>query len=277
MPDIGYFHPIVVHFIIALGVIGVLFRLVAFTGKLRWAGPAATTLLLMAAVAGVIAAQTGHEAHEKVEEIPGIRPAMHEHEEAGEWARNVFILVGLLELAALLLRNKQKLATGALAGSAVVGLAGVAALVKAGDLGGDLVYEYAGGPGVRSGNPADVRRLLIAGLYNQAEVARDSSRFDESARLIDELTRQAPDDPNVKLLGAESLLKDKKDPAAAIAALQAMPAPKDNRFFEVQKGMLLSDAFVAAGEKDSARAVLTALQAKFPSFPWLKDALAKLQ
>jgi predicted Zn-dependent protease len=108
-------------------------------------------------------------------------------------------------------------------------------------------------------------------------IARDSSRFDESARLIDELIRQAPDDPGVKLLGAESLLKDKKDPAAAIAALEAMPPQKESRFFEVQKGMMLSDAFVAAGQKDSAKALLTALQAKYPQFPWIKDALAKVQ
>ncbi len=277
MPELGSLHPIIVHFVIALGIFGVLFRLASFTGKLSWTGPAAAALLFIAAVAGVIAAQSGHEAHEKSEDIPGIRSAMHEHEEAGEWARNVFVLVGVLELAGLLLRRKEKLARAALIGSALAGVAGVGALFKAGDRGGDLVYEYAAGIGTRSGDPADVRRLLIAGLFNQARAARDSGKFEESARLTDELARQAPDDPNVKLLGAESLLKDKKDPAAAIAALNAMPAPKEGRFFEVQKGLLMSDALVAAGQKDSARALLTALQAKYPMLPWLKDALAKLQ
>lgn len=277
MPEIGPFHPQLVHFVVALGIIGVAFRLVSLSGKLTWTGPAAAALLLMAAVASVIAAEAGDQAHELAEQIPGVRPAMHDHEEAGEWARNILVLVGLLEVGAFVLQKKEKLAKGLLVGSAVVGLAGVGALYRAGDFGGKLVYSYAGGVGTRTNDVGDVRRLLIAGLYHEARVARDSSRFEEAARLTDELARQAPDDPNVKLLGAESLLKDKKDPAAAIAALQAMPAPANSRFFEVQKGMLLSDAYVAAGQKDSARAVLTALQAKYPMFSWLKDALAKVQ
>jgi uncharacterized membrane protein len=277
MPELGVFHPQIVHFVVALGIIGVLFRLVSLTGRLTWTGPAATALLLMAAVASVVAAQSGHEAHEVPESIPGIRPAVHEHEEAGEWARNIFVLIGLLEIGGLLFRNREKVAKGVMIGSALAGLAGVGALYKAGDRGGELVYSYAGGVGTRSGDPADVRHLLIAGLYNQAKIARDSGQLEESARLTDELARQAPDDPNVKLLGAASLLKDRKDPQAALAALAAIPIPQDNRFFEVQKTMLTGEVLIAAGQKDSARALLTALVAKYPMIPWLKGEIAKIQ
>jgi len=124
---------------------------------------------------------------------------------------------------------------------------------------------------------ADVRRLLIAGLYHQARIARDSSRFEESARLTEELTRQAPDDPHVKLLGAESLLRDRKDPNAALAAIAAIPVPPDSRFFAVEKDLLASEALAAAGQKDSARALLNALAQKFPNSRWIKDAIAKVQ
>lgn len=277
MPDIGAFHPQLVHFVIALGIIGVAFRVVSLTGRVAWTGPAAAVLLLMAAGASVIAAEAGDQAHELAEQIPGVRPAMHDHEEAGEWARNILVLVGLLEVGAIALRKKEKLAKGLLVGSALVGLAGVGALYRAGDFGGKLVYSYAGGVGTRAGDAGDVHRLLIAGLFHQARVARDSSRFDESARLTEELVRQAPDDPNVRLLGAESLLRDRKDPNAALAAIAAIPVPPDSRFFAVEKDLLASEALAAAGQKDSARALLNALAQKFPNSRWIKDAIAKVQ
>jgi hypothetical protein len=234
-------------------------------------------LLIMAAVASYVAAEAGHQAHELAEQIPGARPAVQEHEEAGEWARNIFVFIGLLEVGAFFLRKKEKVAKGLLIGSAVVGLAGIAALVRAGDFGGDLVYSYAGGVGTRSGDPADVRRLLIAGLFHEARLARDAGRLDESARLTDELLRQAPDDPSVKMLSAESQLKDKKDPTAALATLAAIEVPPQGRFVEMQKTMLTSEALAAAGQKDSARALLNALAQKYPDSRWIKDALTRVQ
>lgn len=277
MPEIGALHPQLVHFVIAFGIIGVAFRVVSLSGRVAWTGPAAAVLLLIAAGASVLAAEAGDQAHELAEQIPGVRPAMHDHEEAGEWARNILVLVGLLEIGAFALRQKEKLAKGLLVGSAIAGLAGVGALYRAGDFGGKLVYSYAGGVGTRTGDVGDVHRLLIAGLFHQARVARDSSRFDESARLTEELVRQAPDDPNVKLLGAESLLRDKKDPNAALAAIATIPVPPDSRFFALQKDLLASEALAAAGQKDSARALLNALAQKFPDSRWIKDAIAKVQ
>ena len=275
MPDIGLFHPQLVHFVVALGIVGVLFRLVSLTGRLSWTGPAAAALLVMAAVASYVAAEAGHQAHELAEQIPGVRPAVQEHEEAGEWARNVFVLIGLLEVGAFALRKKEKVAKVLLIGSGLVGLAGIAALYKAGDRGGDLVYSYAGGVGTRSGDPADVRRLLIAGLFHEARIARDSSRFEESARLTDEISRQAPEDPSVRMLVAASQLRDKKDPAAALATLATIQAPPDSRFFEIQKTLLISEALTAAGQKDSARVLLDALAKKYPQSRWIQDAAMK--
>ncbi len=277
MPDIGIFHPQLVHFVVALGIIGVVFRLVSLTRRLAWTGPAAAALIIMTAVASVIAAESGHAAHQIPERIPGVREAVEEHEEAGEWARNIFVAMGLLEVGALLLRGNQRVAPKLLLVSALTGLGGVGALYKAGDRGGDLVYSYAGGIGTRSGDPADVRRLLIAGLYNQAQLARDSGNLEESARLTDELGRQAPNDPSVRLLAAESLLRDRKDPTGALAALGTIQVPPESRFFAVQKDLLASEALSAAGMKDSARALLNALQQKYPDSRWVKDAIAKVQ
>ena len=277
MPDIASLHPIIVHFVVALGIVGVLLRLVSLTGRLSWSGPAAALLLLGTAVASVLAAQSGKEAHGVAERIPGAREAVQEHEEAGELTRDLFLVVGALELAALVLRSRAGVAKGLLVASGLTGIGAAVELYEAGEHGGELVYAYAGGVGTRSGDTTDVRRLLIAGLYQQARAARQAGRLDESARLTEELGRQAPDNPSVKLLLAESLLKDRKDPAAALAAVAAIPAAPDDRFLSIRKGMLASDAWVAAGQMDSARAVLTDLAQRFPQARLVTEALKKLE
>lgn len=277
MPDIGAFHPIIVHFVLALGIVGVLLRLVSLTGKLSWTGPAAALLLISASVAAVFAAQSGKDAHGLAERIPGARPAVQEHEETGELTRNLFLVVGVLELAALLFRSRVSAAKGLLFASGLVGIGAALELYEAGEHGGELVYSYAGGVGTRTGDPEDVQRLLVAGLYHQARTSREAGRLEESARLIDELSRQSPDDPAVKLLVAESLLKDRNDPTAALAAVAAIEAPPEDRFVTIRKGMLASEAWVAAGQKDSAKAILSDLAQRFPQARFVLDALKKLE
>lgn len=276
MPSLASLHPIIVHFVVALGIFGVLFRLVSLIGKLSWTGPAASALILCAAVAAIFAANSGHDAHGLAERIPGVREAVQQHEDAGEWTRNLFVALGLVELAILVLRNKAGLAKGLAVVSAVLGLVTFASLLKTADYGGDLVYSYAGGVGTRTGDSTDVRRLLIAGLYHQARIARGEGQLEESARLTDELVKQSPDDPSVKLLAAESILKDRKDPAGALAAIRAIQVAPDDRL-NIRMGMLASDAYVAAGQKDSAKAVLTDLSQRFPQARFLADALKKLE
>lgn len=276
MPDIGVFHPQIVHFVVALGIMGVVFRLVSITGLLPWTRQAATVLLLVAAVSAVAAAKSGDQAHGMVERIPGARDAVHEHEEAGEWARNIFIVIGLLEVAGVALRRKAVAAKWLLVASGIVGIAGVAALYEAGEHGGELVYGYAGGIGTRSGKPEDVRRLLVAGLYHEARVAREGGRKEDAARLTDELARQVPDDPGVALLRIESQIQDRNDAQGALAALAVFPVPADDPRLAIRVGMLRADAYVAAGHADSARSALTALAQQYPDSRWVQDALAKL-
>jgi uncharacterized membrane protein len=277
MPDIARFHPIIVHFVVALGLIGVFLRLVSLSGKLSWTGPAAALLLIGAATGSVVAAESGHQAHGLAERIPGVRDAVVEHEEAGELTRNFFVVVGILELAALAFRSKTGLAKGLLVASGLIGIGAALELYEAAEHGGELVYTYAGGVGTRTGDTTDVRRLLIAGLYHQARLAREAGRLEESGRLIEELGRQAPGDPTVQLLTAESLLKDRNDPAATLAALATIQAPTEDRFFSVRKGVLAADAWIAQGQKDSARAILTDLSQRYPQARMVTEALKKLE
>src|SRR5690349_17705364 len=133
----------VVHFVIGNLIVGVVFRVVALTGRMKWTGPAATVVLVVGGCAACVAAKSGTAAHGPGERMPGAREAVQEHEEWGERTRNVFVGVAVLELAALALSAGAARTVRAV--SALAGLAGVVVLYEAAEHGGDLVYSYAGG------------------------------------------------------------------------------------------------------------------------------------
>src|SRR5258707_10596975 len=172
MPNLAAFHQQIVHFAIVLLVVGVLFRWISLTGRAAFTGPAAAVLLLAGTLAAVLAVQSGTDAHGPVERVPGARTAVQEHEEAGHWARNVFLVIAVLEIGALVFtRRSARVAQGLTWASALVGLAGLGAIYKAVDRGGDLVYSYAGGVRILPRESTAVSRLPIAGLYDPAQTA----------------------------------------------------------------------------------------------------------
>ncbi len=280
MPNIASFHPQIVHFIVVLGFVGVGLRLLSLVLKVEWIKPAATLALLAAAVSGVLAARSGDQAHGPAERVPGARAAVEEHEELGERARNLFLLVAGFEILALAMRKKEKVRRLALIGSAAAGVVAAFFLFEAAEHGGELVYSYAGGVGTRSGNPEDVTRLLVAGLYHGARTERDAGDTAAAARLTEELARQMPGDLNVAFLLARSLLIDRHDPAASMALLDGLTIPADNPRLVLQVGVLRSDAYLAMGHPDSARAVLQDIAQQFPENPQVQrvtsEAIGKL-
>lgn len=278
MPDIGSLHPQVVHFVIALLIVGVLARVAslfpAVARRFAFVGAMAATLIFLGTAASVVAVKSGLEAHELAESIPGVRPAVSVHEEYGERTRNVFLLVSLLEIGILVFAARNAGVTRGLRGlSALVGLGGLVLLFEAGDHGGDLVYSYAGGVGVRSGDSADVRRLLVAGLYNNAELDRRSGRPEAAAARIDELQKMMPGDTGVRLLRIRSLVEDRKEPRQALAALDSLAVTASNRRVYFQKTILQAEALDLAGMRDSARTLLTALRKDVPQASRRIDAM----
>lgn len=274
-PNLAAFHPQVVHFVIGILIVGVAFRIVALTGRLKWTGPAATTLLVIGGVAAYVAAKSGTAAHGPVERIPGAREAVQEHEEWGERTRNVFVGVALLELVALALSGGAAKTVRAV--SALAGLAGVGVLYETAEHGGELVYAYAGGVGIRSGDPEDVGRLLTAGLYNEAQVARKAGKGDDANRLIQMLVERNPTDATTRLMWAESQLVDKKNPQGALAALDSVSVRPDDARLRPRRDMLAADALREAGRTDSAKALLQALATQFPQNPRIKAKLDSLK
>ena len=269
-------HPQIVHFVIALLFAGVLFRCIAVTGRAAFTGPAAAVLLLVGTLGAVLAVKSGTDAHGPVERVPGARAAVMEHEEWGERTRNIFLVVAALEIAALI-PAVQRWRKGVHVASAVVGLAGAFSLYEAGEHGGELVYAYAGGVGIRSGNPDDVGRLLVAGLYHQAMLDRKAGKTAEAAQLIGQLTQRLPDDTSARLLAIESLVMDKQDGRAALGALASFPAVPGSRFLRFRVGILRADAFVAAGMPDSAKATLEAMSREFANNRAVEERQEKLK
>ena len=268
-------HPLVVHFTIVLAIVGVGFRLVSLLGRPAFAGPAATTLLLLAAPAAYVSMQSGTAAHGPVERAPGARPPVMEHEEWGERAGNIILGLGVIELAGLVLRRWPKVKI-VHAVSAIVGLAAVGAVYEAAEHGGDLVYNYAGGVGLRSGDPKDVERLLLMGLYQQAMADRKAGRAEQAAELIAAASKRFPSDPEVQMLVGESMLVDQKNPQGAIGALTSVKVPADNRFMKFRLATLQADAYEAAGQKDKAIEALQPVLKQFPN-PRLQQRIDKLK
>jgi uncharacterized membrane protein len=277
VPDIGVFHPQVVHFVIALLFVGVACRIIAFSGKPKFLNSAATLLILLGTAASVVAVKSGEDAHGPAERIPGAREAVLDHEEWGERTRNVFLAVAALEIITLLLMKREGAARVFRWGSAAIGLVGAFLLYEAAEHGGEIVYSYAGGVGTRSGEAEDVERLLIAGLHQKATLEREAGNKEEAARLIEEMARQRPTDIEIQLTYASSLLTDRGDPSASMGRLQAIRIPEGNETLDVRHGMIMADVYQALNQPDSARLFLEALAQRYPESPRLRTRLDRMR
>ena len=280
MPNLGSYHPQIVHFVVALLTVGVVLRVLSVIGRPKFIDPAAAMLIFLGTGAAVLAVQSGSDAHGPVERIPGARALVLEHERAGERARNVFLGVAALEVLVVALTWKHvrmRYLRAAQIVSAVFGLYGVLELVHAAGHGGELVYDYAGGPGLRPSDPRGVERLLLAGLYHQSQADRRAGRSDASAALIDEMARRFPGDTTVRFLRVESLLLDRKAYAGALAAVDSIHVPPADARLRSRHAMLKADIFLAMGKPDSARAVLAPVIAAFPDDTRLKARLDSIR
>ncbi len=280
MPNLAANHPQIVHFAIAACLLGVAFRLVSITGRLTFTKHAATVLILIGAAAAWLGKRSGTDAHGPVERIPGVRTAVQEHEELGEDTATLFLIVGGIEIAALGLgawTAGARYGKWAYVASAVVGVYASTVLYEAAEHGGALVYSYGGGPGLRTGKPEDVERLLIAGLYNKAALDRRTGNGAEAAKLFAELAARMPADTTAQFLKVESLLLDLKDAKAALAAAREVGVDEKNPRFVTRKASLMADAFVALGQPDSARAVLQPVVTAFPQNMRLKAKLDSIR
>ena len=302
MPDIGKLHPQVVHFVVASLFIGLPLYLLAFIPRLRVLRLTAIILLVIGVGASWAALESGDQAHRAVETIPGTRAAVDEHEEWADRTSTLFsILLGLQVLALLIGRVAEKraaasveietdpydpdalppghaLRTAAKSLTLIVAVAwagGLGVLYETAEHGGEIVYGHAGGVGTRSGDPEDVQHLLIAGLYNESVLDRQAGQFEDAARLVDEMMRRYPDDPQVRLLLAQSMIEDRKDGRGALRALASLQAQTAGPT-SVRQALLRSDAYRLLELPDSARDVLSAIPERQRTNPEVARRLKQL-
>lgn len=277
MPSLAAIHPQVVHFVVALIIVGVFFRLLSTVVRMPWLSPAALALVTLGTLASVVAVRSGADAHGPVERVPGARAAVVEHEEWGERARNAFLLLLVVEaVAATLTARKVGAARTAQLVAAVAGLAAVGVLYRAADLGGRLVYGYAGGVAVNTGDPDDVGRLLIAAAHQQANLDRQSGKPGDAAAIIDVVADRFPAHLELQLARVDSIINDRKAPAAALARLDALQVPTEDTRLRVRAGLLRSGALAASGDLTAARQVLETLKSEFPSNTQIQRRLAEI-
>ncbi len=131
-------HPALVHFPIALGVVGALFAVVYLTFRkewLRWFAPMLLTIALLGAVAAYFSGQSAGDRAEKAH-VP--EAAVDEHEESSLWVLGLLGLSSLLAWATHAKRRGEWLA-------ALIAVMAAAAVVRTGHLGGKLVFIHGAG------------------------------------------------------------------------------------------------------------------------------------
>ena len=129
---------------------------------------------------------------------------------------------------------------------------------------------------MRSGDPQDVARLLLAGLYQQSDLDLRAGRSSEAADLTELAAKRFPNDPEVQMLAAESLLRDRNDPASALATLERVGVENQDRRLRLRRGMTMADAFERLGDKQRSHATLEGLHAEFPDSDRVRRRLAAL-
>lgn len=269
MSSVAALHPQVVHFVVALIVVAVGLRFAAlWRPAMAWLGPAAATLVGLGTLAALVAVWTGGAARGPVEAVPGVYEAVERHAQWGERARNILLVLVAAEVAAAVLaaRRHARARTAAVV-SAAVGAIALLVLVRAGDLGGQLVYGYGGGVGIRSGDPADVQRAFITAAYQQALQDRAGGRPLDAARTMEVAAVRFPDHVELQLAQIESMIVDRAEPQAALNRLTALGVPGAEPRLRIRAGLLRAQALQAMGDLSAAGQVLETLRTEFPADP----------
>ncbi|MGA7837529.1 MAG: DUF2231 domain-containing protein [Ignavibacteriaceae bacterium] len=142
MFDTSHLHPMIIHFPIALLMIGFLADLTGVVLKKEFFTTAGFYLLIFGTI-GVIAAYiSGNFAGEGIEEAGSLKQALENHEHAAQLSLWLMVATAVVRIAIV----TAKKYTGIFKYAALVlFLAGVLSIVRTGYYGGELVYKHAAG------------------------------------------------------------------------------------------------------------------------------------
>lgn len=142
-------HPAIVHFPIALLLVGTPLSLLAVISR-RWAIPSALILVLGAAGA-FLAVETGEREEHRLPKTTGeLHELFEKHEHAGKSARNFAFVAATLAVLSVAVARWRMLARILTAATAIVALMTSWHVAQAGHYGGALVYDHGLGVGKNS-------------------------------------------------------------------------------------------------------------------------------
>lgn len=149
-------HPAVVHFPVALLLVGALVSVAAVFVR-RWHLPLFAAMLLSAGAAGAVAAvATGEAEEERVQHaVPSAEPLLEEHSQRGERARNFGVGAAALSIVAAIVASGPWLGRTLSIFTALSACAAAYCVVQAGHFGGELVYRHGAGVEAKSGQTQD--------------------------------------------------------------------------------------------------------------------------
>ena len=142
MFDTSHLHPMIVHFPIALLIVGFLAEVVGLVLKKEFFTKAAFYLLVMGTLGVVAAYISGDIAGDGVSETGQLKNALETHEHAAELTLWLMVGAAVVRIALVWLKKFD----GVLKYFAfVLFLAGVLSVARTGFYGGELVYKHAAG------------------------------------------------------------------------------------------------------------------------------------
>ncbi|MFA3783309.1 DUF2231 domain-containing protein [Melioribacteraceae bacterium 4301-Me] len=142
MFDTAHLHPMIVHFPIALLIIGFLFDVLSLFVKKDFFSNAGFYLLILGTV-GVIAAYfSGDYAGDGITETGTLKQALEIHEEAAKLTLWIVITAAVFRIFLVSLKKYHKIYKGIFL---ILFLFGVLSIFRTGFYGGQLVYKHAAG------------------------------------------------------------------------------------------------------------------------------------
>lgn len=142
MFDLNHLHPMIVHFPIALLIVGFIADAAGIIFKKEFYSKAGFYLLILGTLGVVAAYFSGNFAGEGVTESGALGKALDVHKEAAELSLWLMTGVAVIRIALVLLKKY----TGVYKWAAfVLFFAGVLSIARTGYYGGELVYKHAAG------------------------------------------------------------------------------------------------------------------------------------
>lgn len=142
MFDTQHLHPMIVHFPIALLIIGFLFDLTGSIFKREFFSKTSFYLLILGTL-GVIAAYiSGNLAGEGITEVGSLKQALETHEGAAELTLWIMVIASVVRISSVVIKKYTKILRWV---ALTVFFIGVLSVARTGYYGGQLVYKNAAG------------------------------------------------------------------------------------------------------------------------------------